>query len=165
MFEVVVITLSAGVYALALYGWGRLLGKFLHISWPFSLTIALGMAGWIFFGGILNLLGLAYPLALDSIVVFGLAYSALTFFRSRRLQPFSHYRSLYLSKDYLLRSLPALIVILIVFLFVASTIATPKAFNFHDDLEKYLSHPIRMLATGSLAGSTFNALGLSLIHI
>ncbi|MGD8434155.1 MAG: hypothetical protein PVI73_08560 [Syntrophobacterales bacterium] len=159
MFEVTVITLSTGVYALALFGWGRLLEKFLQISWPFSLTIALGMAGWIFWGGVLNLLGLAYPLALDSIVVFGLAYSALTFFRSRKLQPFSHYRDLYLSKDYVLRLLPALIVILIALLFVAYTIASPKAFNFHDDLEKYLSHPIRMLATGSLAGSTFNALG------
>jgi hypothetical protein len=37
--------------------------------------------------------------------------------------------------------------------------SSPQAFNFHDDLEKYLSHPIRMLATGTLAGSAFNALG------
>ena len=159
MFEVSIVTISAVVYGLALFGWGRLFGKLLQISWPFSLTMALGMAGWIFLGGILNLLGLAYPLALDSIVVLGLAYSALTFLRSWRLQPFSHYRNLYFSKDYLLRLLPAFIVILIAFLFVAFTIASPKSFNFHDDLEKYLSHPIRMLATGSLAGSAFNALG------
>jgi hypothetical protein len=117
------------------------------------------MAGWIFLGGILNLLGLAYPLALDSIILFGLAYSALTFLRSWRLQVFSNYRNLYFSKDYLLRFLPAAIVILIVFIFVAYTISSPKAFNLHDDLEKYLSHPIRMLATGSLKGSAFNALG------
>ena len=159
MFEVTVITLSAVVYAFALFGWGRLLGKLFQISWPFSLTISLGMAGWIFLGGILNVLGLAYPVALDSIVVLGLAYSALTFLRSWRVQPFSNDRNRYFSKDHLLRFLPALVVILIVFIFVASTIASPKAFNFHDDLEKYLSHPIRMLTTGSLAGSAFNALG------
>jgi hypothetical protein len=151
--------LSAVVYFLALFGWGRLLEKIFQISWPFSLTISLGMAGWIFLGGILNVLGLAYPLALDSIVLFGLAYSALTFLRSWRLHVFSNYRNQYFSKDYLLRFLPAAIVILIVFVFVAYTIASPKAFNFHDDLEKYLSHPVRMLATGSLAGSAFNALG------
>ena len=159
MFEVSIIALSAVVYALSLFGWGRLLGKLLRISWPFSLTISLGLAGWIFLGGILNVLGLAYPLALDAIVVFGLAYSALTFVRSWRLQRFSNYRNLYSSKDYLLRFLPAVIVILTVFIFVASTISSPQAFNFHDDLEKYLSHPVRMLATGSLAGSAFNALG------
>jgi len=159
LFEVTIITLSAVVYFLALFGWGRLFENFFQISWPFSLTISLGMAGWIFLGGILNLLGLAYPLALDSIVLFGLAYSALTFLRSWRLQVFSDYRNLYFSKDYLLRFLPAAIVILIAFIFVAHTISSPKAFNFHDDLEKYLSHPIRMLATGSLAGSAFNALG------
>jgi hypothetical protein len=159
LFEVTIITLSAVVYALSLFGWGRLLENFFQISWPFSLTISLGMAGWIFLGGILNLLGLAYPLALDSIILFGLAYSALTFLRSWRLQVFSNYRNLYFSKDYLLRFLPAAIVILIVFIFVAYSISSPKAFNFHDDLEKYLSHPIRMLATGSLGGSAFNALG------
>jgi hypothetical protein len=159
LFEVTIITLSAVVYALSLFGWGRLLENFFQISWPFSLTISLGMAGWIFLGGILNLLGLAYPLALDSIILFGLAYSALTFLRSWRLQVFSNYRNLYFSKDYLLRFLPAAIVILTVFIFVAYSISSPKAFNFHDDLEKYLSHPIRMLATGSLGGSAFNALG------
>jgi len=159
LFEVTIIMLSAVVYFLALFGWGRLFEIFFQISWPFSLTISLGMAGWIFLGGILNLLGLAYPLALDSIVLFGLAYSVLIFLRSWRLQVFSNYRNQYFSKDYLLRFLPAAIVILIVFIFVAYTISSPKAFNFHDDLEKYLSHPIRMLATGSLGGSAFNALG------
>jgi hypothetical protein len=151
--------LSAVVYFLALFGWGRLLEKFFHIFWPFPFTIALGMAGWIFLGGILNLLGLAYPLALDSIILFGLAYSALIYLRSWKLQVFSSYRNIYFSKDYLLRFLPAAIVILVVFIFAAYTISSPKAFNIHDDLEKYLSHPIRMLATGSLRGSAFNALG------
>lgn len=159
MLKVTIVILSAAVYFLALFGWGRLLEKLFQITWPYSLTISLGMAGWIFLGGILNLFGLAYPLALDGIVLFGLAYSALTFLRSWRLPVFSNYKNEYFSKDYLLRLLPAATVIIIVFVFVASTISSPQAFNFHDDLEKYLSHPIRMLATGSLQGSAFNALG------
>jgi hypothetical protein len=159
MFKVTIVTLSAVVYFLALFGWGRLIGKFFRVSWPFPLTISLGMAGWIFLGGILNLLGLAYPLALDSITLFGLAYSGMTFLQSLKVEVFFRYRNLYFSKDYLLRFLPAAIVTLIVFIFVAYTISSPKAFNIHDDLEKYLSHPIRMLATGSLRGSAFNALG------
>jgi hypothetical protein len=80
------------------------------------------MAGWIFLGGILNLFELAYPWALDSIVLFGLAHSALTFLRSWRLAVFSNYKNQYFSKDYLLRLLPAATVIFIVFVFVAYTI-------------------------------------------
>jgi hypothetical protein len=49
--------------------------------------------------------------------------------------------------------------ILIVFVFLAYTIASPKSFNVHDDLEKYVSHPIRMLATGTVKGSYFSSLG------
>jgi hypothetical protein len=116
------------------------------------------MAGWIFLGGILNLLGLAYPLVLDSIILFGFAYSAMTLLRLWHLKGFSNYRRLYLSKDYLIRFLPSAIVVLLVFIAVTYTISSPRAFNFHDDLEKYFSHPIRMLATGSLRGSPFNAL-------
>jgi hypothetical protein len=82
----------------------------------------------------------------------------MTLLRSWNLKGFANYRRLYLSKDYLIRFLPSAIVVLLVFITVAYTISSPKAFNFHDDLEKYLSHPIRMLATGSLRGSPFNAL-------
>jgi len=49
--------------------------------------------------------------------------------------------------------------ILIVFVFLAYTIASPQTFNVHDDLEKYMSHPTRMLATGTVKGSHFSALG------
>jgi hypothetical protein len=38
-------------------------------------------------------------------------------------------------------------------------VSSPRVFNFHDDLEKYINHPIRMLSTGSLGGGHLNALG------
>ena len=35
----------------------------------------------------------------------------------------------------------------------------PSAFNYHDDFQKYLAHPVRMLATGTLFGSPLSAIG------
>jgi len=159
LFKVIIIALLALIYLSSLFGWGRLIEKPLGLSWPFPFTICLGLSGWIFLGGVLNLLGIAYPLALDGIVIFGLVYFALTLVRSWNLKKVSEYRSLYCSKDVLLRFLPSTMAILIVFVFLAYTIASPKSFNVHDDLEKYVSHPIRMLATGTVKGSHFSALG------
>jgi hypothetical protein len=159
LFNVIIIALLALIYLSSLFGWGHLLEKPLGLSWPFPFTICLGLSGWIFLGGVLNLLGIAYPLVLDGIVIFGLVYFALTLVRSWNPKKVSEYRSLYCSKDVLLRFLPSTMAILIVFVFLAYNIASPKSFNVHDDLEKYVSHPIRMLATGTVKGSYFSAIG------
>jgi hypothetical protein len=159
LFKVAIIALLALIYFSSLFGWGHLLEKFLRLSWPFPLTICLGLSGWIFLGGVLNLLGIAYPLVLDGVIIFGLGYFALTFVRSWNLKKLSEYTSSFYSKDVLLRFLPSTLAILIVFVFLAHTVSSPQAFNYHDDFEKYLSHPIRMLATGSVNGSAFSALG------
>ena len=159
LLKVIIIALLALIYLSSLFGWGHLLEKFLGLSWPFPFTICLGLAGWIFLGGVLNLLGIAHPWVLDGVVVFGLGSCALTLVRSRNLKKISEYRSLYCTKDFLLRFLPSTIAILIVFVFLAHTVSSPQTFNVHDDFEKYLSHPIRMLATGTVKGSEFSALG------
>ncbi len=159
LFKVIIIALLALIYLSSLFGWGHLIEKPLGLSWPFPFTICLGLSGWIFLGGVLNLLGIAYPLVLDGIVIFGLVYFALTLVRSWNLEKVSEYRSLHCSKDVLLRFLPSTMAILIVFVFLAYTIASPQTFNVHDDLEKYMSHPTRMLATGTVKGSHFSALG------
>ena len=116
------------------------------------------MAGWIFLGGVLNLVGIARPLALNSIVLAGLGLSAVNLVRSWNLKAFSNLIRPHLSKDYLIRYMPSVAVILIVFVFCAHTQSLPRTFNFADDLETYFSHPVRMLATGSLRGSPFNGL-------
>lgn len=159
LFTVIIIALLTLIYLSSLFGWGHLLEKLLGLSWPFPFTICLGLSGWIFLGGVLNLLGIAYPLVLDGIVIFGLGYFALTLVRSRNLIKVPEYRSFYCSKDVLLRFLPSAMAILIVFVFLAHTVSSPQTFNVHDDFEKYLSHPIRMLATGTVKGSHFSALG------
>jgi hypothetical protein len=117
------------------------------------------MAGWIFLGGILNLLGIAYPLILDGVVLFGLVYSIQIFLRAWKLKAFSSYGRLYLSKNCLMCLLPSAVIILIVFIYCTHTLSSPKLFNYGDDLQVYLNHPIRMLATGTLRGSPLNGLG------
>jgi len=117
------------------------------------------MATWIFLGGLLNLVGIARPLALNSMVLAGLGLSALNLMRSWNLKAFSSHIRPYLSKHCLIRYMPSMAMILIVLVFCAHTQSSPKTFNFADDLETYLNHPVRMLATGSLRGSLFNGLG------
>lgn len=159
MFRVIIVGLLAAIYFLSLYGWGHLIEKIIRIRFPAPLTVGLGMAGLIFVGGCLNLFGIAFPLLLDVTILLGLGYTALTFIRSWRTKSLWDHRRRYLSLDYLKRTLPSAALIVVVFIFSTYTQAPPKALNFHDDLEKYLSHPVRMLTTGSLKGSQFNALG------
>src|SRR3989339_1491830 len=108
MLRITIVTLSAIIYFLSLYGWGRLLEKVFRIARPFPLTICIGMAGWIFLGGVLNLVGAARPLALNSIVLAGLGLSALNLVRSWNLKAFSNLMRPHLSKDCLIRYMPSM---------------------------------------------------------
>ena len=137
MLKVTIIGLLAAVYFSSLYGWGRLAEKLFGIRLPFPLTLCLGMASWIFLGGVLNLVGIAYPLVLDSIVLLGLGNSALLFFRSWNSKALLEVKSRYFSRAYLVRLLPSIALIATLFVFCVHTLSSPKAFNFYDDLEKY----------------------------
>jgi len=161
--SLIVTCLLLFVYIPALFGWGHIISKRLRISWPFPLITCLGLSVWIFLGGILNLLGIAYPIVLDCIVLFGLGYCVLVIFRSFQSVNYSEYLKHYCSKERLIHYLPSVIVILIACIFVAHTLASPKVFNVHDDLQKYLYYPIRMLATGTLRGSPLSLLGFETI--
>lgn len=159
MLRVTIVGLLAAIYFSALFGWGQLAEKLFGIRLPFPLTLCLGMASWIFLGGVLNLVGIAYPLVLDSIVLLGLGNSALLFFRSWNSKVLLEVKTRYFSRNFLARFLPSMVLVATVFVFCAHTLSSPKAFNFHDDMEKYFSHPIRMVATGSLRAGHFNTLG------
>lgn len=158
MLKITIVTLSAIIYFLSLYGWGRMLERFFRLARPWPLTICMGAAAWIFLGGVLNLIGIARPLALNCIVLVGLALSVQNLMRSgNRKALLSRMRPRF-SRDSLIRYAPSGAMILIIFVFCAHTQSLPKTFNFADDLETYFSHPVRMLATGSLRGSPFNGL-------
>jgi hypothetical protein len=147
------------LYLIALYGLGRLFEKVFRTFFPFPFTIILGLAGLIFLGGVVNLAGIAYPLVLDMMILFGLVYSGVAFFRKLDLKSSPKTIHRYLSKKNVERILPSTALIIIVFVFCAYTLSSPKAYNIGDDMEKYLSHPVRMLSTGSLSGGHLNALG------
>lgn len=108
MLKITIVFLSAIIYFLSLYGWGRVLERVFRIAQPFPLTICIGMAAWIFFGGVLNLVGAARPLTLNGIVLAGLGISVLTLMRSWNLKAFSSYVRSCLSKDYLIRYVPSM---------------------------------------------------------
>jgi hypothetical protein len=138
------------VFAFVLYGWGwavrRLVGAEAR-SWPS--TAASGMAAVVFVGGVLNLARLAYPWALACVAIAGAALAA---------------RAIRLSIPNLAgrRPAPPWPVWLLasgVLCFVVLTQVPPRAYNFHDDYQKYFVHPVRMLETGSVFETPLNVVG------
>jgi hypothetical protein len=130
------------VATLMLWGWGGAFQRTFGIeagAWPS--TVALGMAVVVFLGGILNLARLAYPWALVGIAAGGLWLALRHGISFKR---------------------PPLVVAIPVAIAIVFTIATqlpPGNYNLYDDFQKYFSHPVRMLETGTVFGSPLNALG------
>jgi hypothetical protein len=144
------------LYAWSLFGWGRAAARIAKAGTaPWPLAVALGLAVWVFLGGVLNLLGIAYAWALDAIVAAGWALSLLG------LRP-SHWRYLRAGSLHGRSVLRPILAWSIVFAIVSYTIHTqlpPAAFNYADDFQKYFAHPVRMLETGTLFGSPLSAIG------
>jgi hypothetical protein len=114
-------------------------------------AVGIGLAVVVFAGGILNLAHLAFAPALWALAGIALVVSAIELMRLNLR--FSG--GLKGNGDVLVAGT----IILGVTLSAISTQLPPRAFNFHDDLQKYFAHPVRMLETGTLAGSTLSALG------
>ena len=121
-------------------------------TWPVS--IGLGLSVLVFAGGLLNLARLAAAPGLWALIAAAIAVSAL---ESRREAPFR------LPADAQGRAeiAAAAAVIAAALVFAIHTQLPPTIFNVEDDFKKYFAHPVRMLATGTLAGSPLNSLGLA----
>ena len=129
---------------IALYGWGLLFCRI--AKYPAEnrvLTIVIGLAGVIFLGGVLNLLRLAYGWAFDIWLIIGIVL-AVKYGKFRHLLPGT-------KGEWFYTAVLSLVVIIIM-AFTVKTQLRPRAFNAWDDLEKYFSHPVRMLQTGTLFG-------------
>jgi hypothetical protein len=147
--------LLIGLFSFSLLGWGVFFKNITDSSSSHdnnTITIILGLALWVFIGGILNVLSLAYPFVLDSILIVGLIIFLLKiktllpeFPREREKQAYA---------------LTLFTLISVIMGFVITTQLPPDAYNFHDDYEKYFAHPHRMLQTGTLFGSPLSAIGL-----
>ena len=145
------------IHLLSLYGYGFFFQKIDRpprtTSW--STSIILGLGCWIFLGGVLNLLGLAYPWALRTMVAVGLGLFVIPLFHTTSREPVVGKRL----RVWFAEAAPFLLPIIAVSLFVIATLVPSAAFNWHDDFHKYMAYPVRMLQTGTLAGSPFNSLG------
>lgn len=145
------------VVAAACYGWGHATRRLLRLPSPGApATIALGVAAVVAVGGVLNLARVAYAPALWLLLAAGcywFARVARSLPAAWRLLPEATDRS-----DRRDAALAAALIVAVVGIAIATQLP-PAIFNHDDDLRKYFTHPLRMLATGTLAGGTMNALG------
>lgn len=136
----------------ALYGWGMAVRRLVRTSdGSRAVTMALGLAALLPVGGILNLVRLATPVALWLTVGIGLVFFVLHAKSLRMRWPKEDFAQV--------EVVLAVSLIAIVVGFAVLTQLPPSAFNYHDDFQKYLAHPVRMLATGTLFGSPLSAIG------
>ena len=137
-------------YVLPLCGWGWAVRRALRMDrGPWPLAAVLGLSAVVFLGGILNLARLARPWALAIVAAAGVVF----FFASLRGIPF---RWAFLRNG---RRAAMLLFAVAVAGFAAHTELPPRAYNFHDDYQKYFAHPVRMIETGTVYGSPLSAVG------
>jgi len=135
-----------------MYGWGHIF-FFKTISKYISLNITIGMAVTLFIGGILNFLNLAYQNTLNIIFFIGVILFIIKVYKIQlNIKSLNFIKDL--NKNYFFFLLP----ILLLFLNIISSI-NPEAYNYHDDFQTYFIHPIKMLETGSVFGSTLGSVG------
>jgi hypothetical protein len=137
-----------GLIARRLPGMGR-------VRW--ELLPALGLAAFTFAGGVLNLLDLAFPAAIWSLLAAGFLASAHAAGKAAGapgagrsgVPPLRSQTGVWLLGGVVLGVLVPT---------VAMNLA-PEAYNWQDDLQKYFVHPVRMLETGTVFGSPLSAIG------
>jgi len=126
------------------------------------MTICLGLVCSIFLGGIFNLLVVAYAVTLDVVMATGIAMAAFAIgvaWRNRIVSGNSP--AIFSSREWLMRSCPGALLLLAVFIFKATYLTPPTAFNVHDDFSTYLALPLRMLETGTLRPGIFSNFGIN----
>lgn len=142
--------------AVALLGLGlvaRTIFRFTSSAWP--ITISIGLAFFIFIGGVLNLVHLAFPVVLYSLLAIGLVSAILKYKNIHDLQ--ETYQSS--TRDERIYYLIWIALTLAIAIFTIVTQLSPTFYNQHDDLQKYFAHVAKIVQTGTLFGSPLNTLG------
>ena len=154
-------TASIIIYSISAFGWGRLAAIYLYKNTIKSIAfeIALGLAVWVFIGGILNALGLANAIALNIIFFLGILFFAVIVysrlqdrkatFKQRLFENFRGVQDKIQTRKILPESIPVLLVI-IASSFLIITLLPANAFNNNDDFYTYFPRLFRMLQTGRL---------------
>ncbi|MSU24774.1 MAG: hypothetical protein EXS32_13245 [Opitutus sp.] len=134
-------------------GWGWVAKRLAGMpALPLFVTVAVGMATLLCLGGILNLARLASRPAFDLLVLSGLLAAGVAGgvgLRERLRWRF----------EWSWAQAVAALALVAVGWFVARYLTPVSAFNWHDDFERYFSYPVRMLATGTVAGNPLGQLG------
>jgi hypothetical protein len=130
-----------------LYGWGSLVRRLLKASLPWSLTVIVGLGVLLAIGGVLNLVRVVSPGMLDLTIFIGAGLSCVQLIKSRP----DPEKVAHVSEILGLISIPVA--------FLGAYLLPTTTFLWVDDFEKYLAYPLRMLATGSVAGSTLSSMG------
>lgn len=140
---------------LCFYGWGSLLARLVGRALPRTVYPLLGVAAVVILGGPLVAFGLADDLILALVLFAGALVGGVDLYRTGK--------NWYQQNDASCPDLRPYIVAIagLIFLFVLYSL--PTAFNAHDDLEKYLKYPVRILQTGGLATGPFDTLGVTVL--
>ncbi|MFQ5508096.1 MAG: hypothetical protein ACE5FN_02030 [Leptospirillia bacterium] len=169
MIEVLTGVTGIAVFAFAAYGWGRASSRICYGNKRVgaAYTTALGVATWMFLGGVCNGLGVAYRTTLLVLLVLGLVVATVDTWPR-----FGEWGRV-LRKGFggaaaspgqgalttILNWLP-MGVILVAVGFLSLTLLPATLFNAGDDYHTYFARPLRMLATGTLQGSPFELIGV-----
>jgi hypothetical protein len=147
-------------FLVSTFGWGSQIVKLSYgdTNCHWSFMSALGLATWIFLGGLLNMLRLAYWGSLCFLFCAGIGLTFLHFRRSRNyiVHTLDSSRTIADRSLYLL----SLIVIFSTVSFSIATLMPSNMFNYSDDFQLYLVRPFYMLQTGTLSGNPFEILGI-----
>lgn len=113
-------------------------------------TVGIGLAGLICVGGVFNLCRISYGPLYDGLLLTGMIAAFLVVPRkgSGLITPPEFWYNIALTA----LSTGALWLI-------GHAAIPPSAYSDHDDFEKYLVHPVRMLQTGTVFGSPLSAIG------
>ena len=143
------------LYGLSMYGWGSLLTLRMERGYGFALTTALGLGVTVTIGGVFNAFNLATGVALNTLLGTGLLMAVVALFRLRT----RHKRWLPTRRDKLRWCFIYGFFVIAVTGLLAATVLIPEAYNYHDDYQKYLVHPVKMITTGSVFGSPLSSIG------
>lgn len=141
-----VLLLATMTIIASFFGWGALVRRALRLTTPDAINLALGIAALIAVGGILVVfsavsVGVVFVLLFGGVVIAAIALAGA--WRQGRLGTgWRHH-------------LGTLIASPLIFW----VHHRPADFNLHDDVEKYLKYPVRLLQTGNLQTGPFDALG------
>jgi hypothetical protein len=147
--SVVIVVALLALHAFSLFGFGRLMLRHLgSANRGFAMSVAIGLAAVVVLGGVLNLLRAAASPSPQIVVGIGAALGIAAV-------PWKSLPARQIARSELV---PYGLLVALALVLCAAILPTPT-FNYYDDLQKYFAHPVRMLQTGTVFGSSLSAMG------